>query len=251
MNDDRARDLINAELDDELTATEQRELAALLETSAEARAYRDGMQEVHGLLSDLPRVALPEQLHEQITATLVAPGPVNAPNASAAAAWPAVVRYGLAASLGLMLAVGFYEARPAGPANANIEDMVGTMAPGPKHRPGERMRIEGPDLRGNAALATDDQSTVLHIDLDTEAPVDIDIDLAASGFRIAALAQASGAFDTFSYTNHVLRARSQGRQSFAVVLQRDDAAVGGGQRFVGLAFSRNGETVEQGRLQSN
>lgn len=248
MIDERARDLINEELDHELTADEQHELAAILDASAAAREYRDGLQAMHEVLSGLPREEPPEDLHERISATVDTIVPVAAPQ-GAPHARPAIIRYGLAASLGLMVAVAIYETQPDAGLEADVQQMVGTMAPDGAAI--DRFRFDEAGVSARASLAASGDETVLEVALESDGSVDVDLDFSKSGYRLAGLSHSLGELQAFSYSDHVLRARSRGRQQFAVVLERDAAAVGGGQDFVGLAFSRDGTMLKRGRLQTN
>lgn len=241
MIDERAIALINLELDGEITDDERKELTGILEASREARDYRDSYRQMHALLSDAPRQDLPRDLHERVMSGMQAPVRVTRPSGGRL---PAIVRYGLAASVGLMVAVGFYEAQPH---SADVGAMTGTIAPANGNRLLDSYDLDQVGTRARARLSRHDGSIVLDVNLQADEPTDIDIDLGPAALRLDGFTQQSGQAAAISFDNQVLRIRGNGRQHFSVSLSSTGDAVRDSE-FVVLGFSRNGRLIDKSRL---
>ncbi len=70
MNDRKYIELIQAELDDELSGDQRAELDALLHESAEARAARKDFRNLAGLLRQVPSRQPPASLRQNILAQI-------------------------------------------------------------------------------------------------------------------------------------------------------------------------------------
>ena len=66
MISERTLELINAGIDGELSAEDQQELDAVLESSAEARSMKAELLKLANLMGSLPAQQPPSGLHDQI-----------------------------------------------------------------------------------------------------------------------------------------------------------------------------------------
>jgi len=107
MLEERTLNLINADIDRELTPAEQQELDSILETSAEARAMRAELLKLSNLLNSVPDQAPPIGLSSKVLDQLV-PRP-SFPRLSLSSLFGTFqpVTAGLAFASGLLLTVGF------------------------------------------------------------------------------------------------------------------------------------------------
>ncbi len=112
MIDPRTEELLNAALDGALTDGEAEELRNRLAQSDEARAYQASLEALHNALGSLPQQDLPGALHGSISDGIQLPSSSPRSAVFPISAWPGVIRYGLAASLGMAVAIFLYQIQP-------------------------------------------------------------------------------------------------------------------------------------------
>ncbi len=249
MMDARTEELINAALDNELDAAEVAELDKILGQSAEARAYHASLQQLDVQLRALPRENIPAGLHEDISSAISLPR-APAKTIAPAHSWPGVVRYGLAASLGLAVAIGFYELRTLPPGSANYDLMTGTIAPDDSNTIVDDFSFEKSGQVYSGELIRKADSTVLEVRIESQETIDISIDLADTGLRFAAIKQMLDPLDTFSVAADEIRARGQGRQRFSVSFTSTGDAQPDPDARIRIEYSRDGKLIEQRNLKA-
>jgi anti-sigma factor RsiW len=256
MSDGRINELLNVAADRYLSDEEQAELEHLLQASPEAgRRLRSEFEHIDATLRNIPNVALPQALHEQIMARVALPMVKPTTRSPQASSWwgslnPFIaLRYGMAAAAGLVLAAVFYESRGiSGP--ADLTELVGSMAP-----KGERgaadvldtyaFRADGIDCL--LSLERRNGMLLLNIDVGADTPVDISVDLASAGVRLEALAQMEDSLESIETDGRILRMRAQGRRQLTALLQpAGDSAQGEGP--MNLEFSVKGRLLQRGSL---
>ncbi|MBT8135548.1 MAG: hypothetical protein KJO54_00910 [Gammaproteobacteria bacterium] len=246
MIDERTRELINGALDGELTDAELKEMDQNLAMSAEARRYLAGMSDLDSFLKNLPAEALPDEVHGNILRNVTLPAASAPAPHTSRAGMPVLLRYGFATAAGLLLAVGIYRYMPQAAAPGDLEQMIGTMAPGNAVAI-DTFSFESADVGGSASLHLRDDTLVLSITIDSVNPIDIDIDFAGTSLEFEALAKTDNDLESFEYATRAISARSRGRQNFAVVLQRN-AATTDKDGAIRLDFTSNGILIHQGTL---
>jgi hypothetical protein len=256
MSDERINELLDVAADRELSDEEQAELEQLLQASPESRhRFRLELERIDAILRNIPNVAPPQMLHEQIMARVALPTVKPSPRSPQASNWlgslnPFIaLRYGMAAAAGLILAVVFYESRGIS-RPADLTELVGSMAP-----KGERSAADVLDTYAFRADGIDcllslerrNGMLLLDIDVDADAPVDISVDLASAGVRLEALAQMEHSLESIETDGRILRMRAQGRRQLTALLQPAGES-GQGEGPMNLEFSVKGRLLQRGSL---
>lgn len=255
MSDERILRLVSAAADDALSAAEQVELERLRKTSPEAQRFGADLEQLESLLGQVAPLDPPEKLHDQIMDRVVAPAAVRP--AHTIFAWPRplapqfVLRYGLAAALGMLLMVVFYESQQQLTTSMDIADLVGTMAPN-----GNRSDVDILDtfafhvagIESLVQLERRDGALILDIQIDADEPVDIFVDFSAAGVLLDALTQTGSPLESIELAGHSLKIRALGRRRFTALLHRVDHTAFAEEAKITLEFSSNGQLLQQGSL---
>lgn len=227
MSDDRAEELISAAADGRLNDAERAELERLLETSPEARRLRDAFDRMESVLASAPEAEPPAGLRDQILNRI---SPRKRQRVRAAPMWSQwlqtgpVMRHGLSATVGVLLAVSVYESRQPVSDVPDITELVGTMAPGASEGSHDilgthRFRADGVESR--VQLERRDGALLLDIRVDAARDVEIDVDYSAAGLRLDALLQVNGSVESIQITDHVLRLRARGQRTLTALLHKN------------------------------
>ncbi len=244
MIEERTKELIHAAMDGELSGAEMAELEERLEESGEARRYQAGMRELDSFLGQLPPEVMPDGMHEKLTRAVTLPDRLAA--RPQAAGWPGFLRYGFAAAAGLLLAVGIYRFGWEATAPGDLDQMVGTMAPGNVVEL-DSFSFVSDSVGSSATLERRAGSLVLNVAIDSDEAVEIAIDFSGTALDFEVLAKTDNDLESFEYTSQAIRVRSRGRQKFAVLLHPDgtepdrDGAIS-------LEYSSDGRLIQQGTL---
>jgi anti-sigma factor RsiW len=182
--DPRLLELLHAEIDGQLSATEWEELERLLAATPDGPLLRDQLRRIEAALARLPSVPPPADLHQRILRALPA-----APRA-AAPGWQRghgrhgrVIRYAMAAGLVVaMVGIGFSgtlrQAFAPGELVATMGGQPGATAPA------DSVAIDAPGLAGTVALQPDGARWRLVIDLASTGPVAVRAAYDAPAFRL-------------------------------------------------------------------
>jgi hypothetical protein len=236
MLEERIINLINAELDGELSAAERDELESVLEVSAEARAMRAELQKLGEMMDSLPRRQPPAGLADQIMTSVRLPEPRRPFSLSGLLTSFQPAQAGLAFAAGLLLAVGYYELSPSQQASGDSARMVGTLIAGKSN--GEATRVESldihePGIEGTVTLREDGSFTIIDFDLDSGKLAEVEISFAGAGLSFGGIAHTSDgpstAGQSYEVSRGTLRVVHQGRQAFSVFLRNAVSGNGGGQ----------------------
>ena len=256
MTDQRTLEMISAAADGELSASERAELEQLLENSAEARKFQAELAEMDSLLGDVPAVEPPDSLHLQIVNRVTLPQ--NKADTSflrwlKPPQFMPVLRYGLAAAVGVLLAASFYESQSLFPSNHDFDDLVGTMAPSRVVAEADILdtfdfRVDG--LEALVQLQRRDNDVFLDIQIDADASLDISVDMSSTGVRPGALAQLDSSLESIVVEDQALQLRATGQRRLTVLLRRVDDTSIAEEAKITLEFSSDGKLLEQGYLQA-
>jgi len=230
MITERTMQLINADIDGELSLAEQSELESTLESSAEARAMKAELLKLNNLMSSLPEQQPPADLNNRILQNIKLPLH-KAPFAFSgwfASFQPATA--GLAFAAGLLFTVGFYELSSDRLATGDPASMVGTMVAGQGSGPAllkNDMILKGEGFSGSISLRESAGVYVLNFDLDSEDRTEVEVGLDHTGFTFGGFAEVKGdaktVFDSVTMSGGALRVVNQGHQQFAVFLRKNGA----------------------------
>ena len=250
MFDPRIAELIQADVDGELTASDRSELASFLERSEEARRFREDMLQVARMLSAIPLAEPPAGLRQRILQRIRLPE--RRSRWEWVALWLRPASYGLAVAAGVLLAVGLGRLGSGGP--SDFEGLVGSLV-----RPGEKAPLSGATA-GSLAFgsegvtgrivfkALDERSLALEFVIESAQPVELSLDLARAGLRFGGFADAAAGVDVIEVAGGRVRMQSEGRRDFVVFLRRADGSGYAGEP-IGIEVSRQGERIGRGLLQ--
>ena len=126
MVDERTLDLINADVDGELTPEQSQELDAILEASADARAMRAELLRLTNLLDNQPAVNPPADLAQNILQQIKWPEPAGSFSLAGLFSSFQPATAGLAFAAGLLATVSFYELAPDNRPGTDIPGIVGS-----------------------------------------------------------------------------------------------------------------------------
>jgi len=263
MTNDRAMQLVSAAVDGELDADEQAELEQLLESSAEAREFKQDLEQLDSLLGGLPELDPPEPLHDRIMAQ--APSQA-AQGKSSILSWLRLpplgsgmryalagtgMRYALAATSGAIIAAIFLGSQSLIPATTDISDLVGTMAPNNAAVDANTLDSfafhEG-GLDSLIRLVRRDNNYLLDIQVEAAKPLDITVDMTGAGVHTDAIAQIDSKFELIAISNQTLQLRALGQQRLTILLRRVDDEVFPEDASISLEFSSDGKLLQRGEL---
>ncbi len=226
MLDEQILNLINADIDGELTPAEQQQLDDILETSSEARAMRTELLKLSNLLDNVPEQMPPPGLSDRILNQLAPPRFSSGFSLSNLMASFQPVTAGLAFAAGLLLTVGFYEMLPGHNTLSDTTGMVGTMVMGQgggMNLLENNLQFSSDGFSGTVSLSEKNGFYVLNFDLDSTNREEIVVGLDRTGLSFGGFAETPGSSDTVVETVTIsggtLRVESQGRQQFTVFLR--------------------------------
>ena len=263
MTNDRAMQFVSAAVDGELDADEQAELAQLFESSAEAREFKQDLEQLDSLLGGLPELAPPEPLHERIMAQ--APSQA-AQGKSSILSWlrlppfgsgmryalaGAGMRYALAATSGAIIAAIFLGSESLLPATTDISDLVGTMAPNSATADANTLdsfTFHGDELESLVRLERSNDNYLLDIQVEAAKPLDITVDMTSAGVHTDAIAQIDSKFESIAISNQTLQLRALGQQRLTILLRRVDDETFLEDASISLEFSSDGKLLQHGEL---
>ncbi|MCH7820398.1 MAG: hypothetical protein IIA07_00155 [Proteobacteria bacterium] len=252
MTDDRKLELVSAAVDRELGAGDQAELDALLESSAEARAFKSELEELDSLLSGIPDLEPPEFLHASIMArTKVARRKVSIFDFLTALRPGAGLRYALAAAAGALVVAIFLQDQAMLWDDTHITDLVGTMAPGTASADVDiidsfSFRTDG--LESLVQLQRNQGFMVLVVRIDAIAPIDISVDLTGTGLEPDAVAQINSDFESIAFAGQAINMRAIGKQRMSILLRRVDDTEFAGEATITFEYSNEGNLLQRRSL---
>lgn len=246
-------DLINAEIDNEISAEDQALLDEYIAQNADARALRDELAALGDELSAMEALTPPIDLRHPVIRRVGR----KADNAITAGGISdllsglfglPLVRYGMSFAAGVVVAVALISSDQASrQAFTDVTSLVGTMSDTDVSgvlTSEDSMTLTLNELAGSVSLNSSGPLLVLDFDLTAENPVEIvatfnDPDIWFNGFAQLESQGTSVAAGTGSVT-----VRMEGQRRYAVYLHNasQDAAM------VSLRFVAAGETLHEGQL---
>jgi anti-sigma factor RsiW len=254
MLDERTLDLINAGIDGELSPEESRQLDAILDSSAEARAMRAELLKLSNLLDSQPAVQPPADLSNRILHQIQPQTQKKEFSLASFIASFQPATAGAAFAAGLLATVAFYEISPSGGTGLDTSGMVGTMLADPdsvRTDQADSISFDGLGVTGKVTLQTANEVFALEFDFDSKTPVEVEIAFAEAGLGFGGIAHAVIGSDeaekSYELSGGTLRVVNQGRQAFTVFLL-GVASDGGDGRKIDVVVSSEGARVFAGTL---
>jgi len=173
MLDEKSFELLNAEIDGELSATDRAELSRRLLGSPELRAVRDELRLACAELERCPEVEPPAGLREKILAAFpqaAQGGPTEARSRLGFALSPRTLRFAAAIVGGVLVsAIAFQASRSVDGVGAG--DVTGTMASSAPAAAGAgTLRVDATRVRGTVTLTPSTSELRVRFDLDPSQP---------------------------------------------------------------------------------
>jgi anti-sigma factor RsiW len=168
MND-RAIELINAEIDGVLSGSERAELNRMLLADPSIRSLRDELRETCQALDAVPPEELPAGLHESIMSALPASSVRRAGSVPAGHPGRPVLRYAAALAGGLLVIALAFQHFGGGTSGLRPHDLVGTLAPARD----AMLQIDLPTVKGQVVVAGTAAGPVVTSRLAATSPVTV------------------------------------------------------------------------------
>jgi hypothetical protein len=250
MNDKKHIELIQAELDKELTGEQKAELDTLLDASADAKAARKEFRDLASLMDQITPRQPPETLGQNILAQIELPGRRRA----VALPWaiPAAARVAMAFAAGIVVTIGLFQLAPVDIGPTDTRSLVGSMvndqAPLPDELPLDRIEVGLDSLHGSVELHRNNNLLMLEFEFEAQGPVDLLMDFAGQGLQFEGFANQSVTPPGLQVSADSIGITASGDQSFVVFLAYIDDKNTGFEARIVLEFDLMGGQTHQSVL---
>ena len=225
--DQHILDLLNASMDGEISAAEQAELDLLLANSESVRNLDKQLKTIAKLLDELPVLEPPQHLKSSIERQVRLPadgGKRKQPGALGQWLDSQWLRTGLALAAGVVLTFSVYEMGSRPISNRDTENLSGTMVKkGLTSQQGtllDRVHLDTAQFSGLVELRNMDDVFTLDVQLNSEDPVDVVVDIAGRGLVFDGATHAQDSNDFVSVRDGAIHLASSGENRFTVKLRR-------------------------------
>ncbi len=247
MSKSSITNLLNAEIDGELTHAQAEQLKHYLRDVPEARIERDELVALADLLNATPDIAPPPLLHQQIMNQVTLPrAPLQSDKTSAQKRWYQVtpLPIGFAFAAGMILALGLIQFGPAIDSQ-DADQMVGTITQHHAETPPivlDSVTIENSDIKSQASLL-ERNNRILMLELSSYSTRPVDISIKFANSRLA-----SGSGSPLQSSLKDVRSitlESLGQKHFSLFLQPSTVAdaTDRGEAVIELKYFIDGEQI--------
>lgn len=260
MSLDRVFELLSAEADDELTPADRSELDALLRASDDAMQLAHEVRRMDNFLDSQRTIEPPAGLRDEIMQRIPLDSGRPAPSGDGGIAawlrnltWAPVLKHAVSTAFGALLVIAVYESQPDFGPNADITQLVGTMAPGTVIADKvvlDRFAFDDAGISSIARLEKRGKAVVLDVSIDADSTVDLLVDFGSTNLQFEAVAQTDKEFDAMQFSNRVLRVKGRGARRFSVLLRSPDGIDYTGDETIRLEYSSEGTLLQAGALKS-
>lgn len=239
-------DLIHADIDGEIMSSDKAELAALLESNAEARALHAELAALCSALDDVDSVDPPPHLRHTIMNS-VSQGPEEAPKPrflDTLFAAPAL-RYAAVFAAGVFVTISIVNSGQISErAFDDMTPLVGTVADPVNARLESTAMVNETSVAGQVSLRSAGPLLILDFDLSSREPVDIEASYTDKTIWFNGFAQLESSGTAISAEAGKVRLGMDGKRRYAVYLHNQ----GGRGTTVQLRFIANGEVIHETSL---
>jgi len=246
---ERYLELMHAEMDGEATDEELATLREYLASHPEAQSVRAELVKLTGILNQVEKVEIPDDLHRGILAALPPPRSVleiGARNSRSRFRIP-LIRYGYALAAGLLLGAALTGVALRSLSPSEKSDIYGTLAVrenAPRYVAVGQMNLDSPGLGGSVELRRSGSNAMIIFDLHGEQAVDVEVGFDDSQAGLMSFDQQPGAIRSFDAKKGTISFQSEGKQRSTVILTSEK----NGQFILDLRFYVGGKLVHQGTL---
>jgi hypothetical protein len=243
-------ELINAEIDGEISAVEKRELEAILATDGEARTFHSELARLCEAMDSAEAVTPPAFLKHTILEMTGSKRGKSKSSASGKRFFSApAIRFSGAFAAGVVLALGFLSSDMVS-RNAfdDVTGLVGTMSDRDADLSVKNsIYISSGDVDGTVTINRSGQMLIVEFDLTSRVPIDIVAEFPDAGVWFNGFAQLESSGTSVAAEPGRVTVRSEGKRRYAVYLH--DAA--GRNTTIDLRFIAAGNVIYEAQLVSD
>ena len=240
------QDLINADIDGEISTEDRTELQAFLADSAAGRALHDQLSAVCHALDSGDEESPPVHLRQIIMNSIPEP-PVSAtsPGFFQVLFASSALRYALSFAAGVFLALSIVNSGQVSEhAFDDVTGLVGTVADPVDAALASSVSVDELDVAGVVSLRSTGTLLILDFDLVAKDHIEVEADYSGPGIWFNGFAQLPGEATTVSAESGRVRLGVAGKRRYAVYLHNQ----GGREATVKLRFLANGQIVHETSL---
>lgn len=225
--DQHALDLLNCGLDGELGPTEQKELRALLASSAKAREINDELTSFAELMANVPELEPPANFQESVERQVRLPvqGATARGNHGALRAWlyAGWLRTGAALAVGVVLTVSVYEMGSGPISDKDASNIVGTVVKNPVSGPGkllDQVHISKETMNGLVELYRFDDLFTLDVQLSSDESGEFILNFADQELEFEGVAGRQGQSDVVTVADGAVNIVVTGERHYTLNFRR-------------------------------
>lgn len=241
------QDLINADIDGEISAEEKAELQAFLADSAAGRALHDELSSLCHALDTADKETPPVHLRHVIMNSIPKPpAPESSPGFLQVLFAAPAMRYALSFAGGVFLAISIVNTgQVSNQAFDNVTGLVGTVAEPVDATLASSVSVDELDVAGVVSLRSAGSLLILDIDLVAKNHIQVEADYSDPSIWFNGFAQLPTEGTTVSAEAGRVRLGMAGKRRYAVYLHNQ----GGREATVNLRFLAYGQVVHEARLE--
>ncbi|MGI9235668.1 MAG: anti-sigma factor family protein [Woeseiaceae bacterium] len=244
--DEKYTDLINADIDGEISDSDKAELQTFLAESAEGRALHEELSALCSTLEAVEAVEPPPHLrHVIMNSVKPAPAAIRRPGFLQTLFATPAVGYAATFAVGVLLTLSLVNSGKISiRAFDDVTGLVGSVAdPVEAHTLGS-IYVDESAIAGTVSLRSSGSMLILDFDLVAVEPIEIEADYADNAIWFTGFAQLESSGTAISAQSGRVRLRMEGKRRYAVYLQNES----GRNTTVKLRFKADGEVVHEASL---
>ena len=239
-------DLINADIDGEISDAGKVELDALLGSNDEARTIHADLAALRDSLDSLESQSPPPHLrHVIMNCVKPTPAKTESPGILAALFATPALKYSATFAAGVLLTLSVVSSdQVSNQAFDDVTGLVGTVSEPVQGDLVNSIAIDAAEVAGSVSLRSSGPMLILDFNLVTNGPIEIEADYADKTIWFNGFGQTESIGTTISAKTGSVTLGMEGKRRYAVYLHNE----GGREVTVNLRFVAGGELVHEGSL---
>jgi hypothetical protein len=239
-------DLINADLDGEISDAEKSELQACLDENAEARALHAELASLCTTLESVEQEEPPPYMRHIIMNSVTPTRPAGeSPGFLRALLATPALKYSVTFAAGVFLTLSIVNSSNiSNRAFDNVTGLVGTVADPVKADLADSVSVTGPEVAGTVSLRSAGALLILDFDLVAKDHIEIETEYTDRTIWFNGFAQLESEGTTVSAETGLVRLGMDGKRRYAVYLHNPGAR----ETTVSLTFLSDGEVLHKASL---